>query len=58
MSSPMTRNKLIELLEKELEYQKSIFGDYKNDPNLNIASLEKSDHPAKTSATLAVTSSN
>lgn len=39
MKTPMSRNKLFELLEKELNYQKSIFGDYKNDPNLNVASL-------------------
>jgi len=35
----MKRKNLIELLEKELTYQVSIFGDYKNDPNLNVASL-------------------
>ncbi len=39
MYSLMNRKKLIDLLEKELSYQKSIFGDYKNDPNLNVASL-------------------
>lgn len=35
----MSRHKLIKLLEKELDYQQLIFGDYKDDPNLNVASL-------------------
>jgi hypothetical protein len=39
MYSEMSREKLIKLLEKELGYQVSIFGDYRNDPNLNVASL-------------------
>lgn len=39
MNFSMSRNKLIKLLNKEMGYQKTIFGDYKDDPNLNVASL-------------------
>ena len=35
----MSRNELVELLNKELDYQVSIFGRYKDDPNMNVASL-------------------
>jgi len=33
------RERLVKLLIKELDYQKTIFGDYKEDENMNIASL-------------------
>ena len=35
----MNRENLFKVLNKELDYQVAIFGDYKNDPNLNVASL-------------------
>jgi len=35
----MNRQKLFELLQKELDYQVSIFGNYSEDPTLNVASL-------------------
>jgi len=33
------RETIIELYKKERIYEESIFGDYKDDPNMNIASL-------------------
>lgn len=35
----MTRNEIIKLYEKEREYQTKIFGDYKDNPSLNLASF-------------------
>lgn len=35
----MDKQTLIDLYLKEREYQESVFGDYKNNPNLNIASF-------------------
>jgi len=35
----MSREVLISILNKELDYQRTIFGDYKDDPNMNVASL-------------------
>jgi len=35
----MTRSEVIKLYEKERDYQESIFGEYKNNPSLNLASF-------------------
>jgi hypothetical protein len=35
----MTTDDLMKLYEKEREYQKKVFGDYKNNPCLNISSF-------------------
>lgn len=35
----MTREEVIKLYEKEREYQKTVFGEYKNNPSLNLGSF-------------------
>lgn len=35
----MTRNEIIKLYEKEREYQTKIFGEFKNNPSLNLSSF-------------------
>jgi small-conductance mechanosensitive channel len=35
----MTREEIIKLYEKERDYQKSVFGEYKNNPSLNLGSF-------------------
>jgi len=35
----MTRDELIKLYEKERNYQGNIFGEYKNNPSLNLSSF-------------------
>lgn len=35
----MTRDEVIKLYEKEREYQTEIFGEYKNNPSLNLSSF-------------------
>jgi small-conductance mechanosensitive channel len=35
----MTREEIIKLYEKEREYQKIVFGEYKNNPSLNLGSF-------------------
>jgi len=35
----MTRDEIMELYKKERDYQTSVFGDYKNNPSLNIGSF-------------------
>lgn len=35
----MTTNEIIKLYEKERQYQKNVFGEYKNNPSLNLASF-------------------
>ena len=35
----MNKQKLVNILIKELDYQRNIFGNYKNDPKMNVASL-------------------
>lgn len=35
----MTRDEVIKLYEKERDYQQKVFGDYKNNPSLNLGSF-------------------
>jgi hypothetical protein len=35
----MTHGEVIELYKKEREYQKAVFGDYRNNPSLNLGSF-------------------
>ena len=35
----MTRDEVLKLYEKEREYQTKVFGDYKNNPSLNLGSF-------------------
>ena len=35
----MTEDKLIEVYKKEREYQKSVFGNYQDNPSLNLGSF-------------------